>query len=136
MSEKTVTWNEWAKYVNETLTQLEEDIKHIRQNMVIRDQLSYQIERIDKLRDDIIREWFYEKMQDRVKRVLTGKKLTETQLITQCVHDKSEIDWPTFWRVFKDGQKLGVIQRISRGRGKASLYTISVVPEESKEVKG
>jgi len=58
-----VTWNEWAKQVNEKLTELSNRIDYITRNMAVNMQIQSLRTDFNCLRDELIRDIYLEKMQ-------------------------------------------------------------------------
>ena len=127
------TWNEWAKYVNEKLTELTNRIDYIARNMAVNTQIQSLRTDFNCLRDELIRDIYLEKMQAHIVECLRHNPKTQ-QEIAKTLPDftGNPLLYHAFHMAWKQFERSGVILPISHGRGHSRTWELSLLKKEVK----
>jgi hypothetical protein len=126
-----VTWDEWAKHVNEKLTDLSNRIDHIARHMALDTQILALRTDFNILRDELTRDIYLEKMQVHIVESLRSKAKTQQEIAKSLPNfTNNPMVFHAFYNAWEQLEKAGVILPISRGRGHPRWWQLSLSPSD------
>jgi len=127
------TWQEWAKYVTDKLTELSNRIDHIVQTTALDTQIQSLRTDFSIQRDELIRDIYLEKMQVHIAQSLRNGPKTQ-QEVAKTLPDftQNPMVYHAFYAAWKQWTKFGVILPTSHGRGHPRTWELSVLKKEDK----
>ena len=122
---------ETVYYVDEHTKQRLEHIIEVWDNVVFNPQLSYTDQRLNQVIEELTRDFYIPRMQKAIVDLLRAKDLTLAEIRNALIPKPNEVtlDWQGFWGAWGGFTKNNVIAPVSRGRGKARLWHLSIRPE-------
>ena len=131
-----VTWEDWAKNVNERLEALSTRIDDLFRKMALETQVQSLRTDLSELKEELVEAIFLERMQVHIVEKLKSGAKTERE-ITKTLPDflSNRLHRNAFDMAWKGFVKAGVLLPISHGRGHARTWELSLLKTDSS-VKG
>jgi len=122
---------ETVYYLDEHSKQRLEYIIEAWDKVALSTQMSYTNQRLDQVKEELTRDFYVPKMQKAIIDLLRDKDLTEAEIRSALIPKPKEVTlgWQGFWRAWEAFTKNNVIVPVSRGRGHARLWHLSIRPE-------
>lgn len=121
-----VTWDEWAKNVNERLDAMSTRIDDLFRKMALETQIQSLRTELSELEEELVKAMFLERMQVHIAETLKSGAKTERE-ITKTLPDflRNRLHRHAFDMAWKGFVKAGVLLPISHGRGHARTWKLS-----------
>ena len=110
-----VTWDEWAKNVNEQLRTITKAIDDF-------------VNDLSALEKELVEAIFLERMQVHIVESLKKKNLTQREIMKTSHFMEHRLHRDAFYMAWNGFEKAGVILPISQGRGHARTWRIGCLP--------